>query len=96
MVHSMSGDTAYLMSYHMNGSTWLDSDGLHLAYSYDAKRWTPLRNGPASCGTFGGSLSPCRCCGAPRRGAARRAAQPPSSGPARSGTRVNAARSKTT
>ena len=53
----MSGDTAYLMSYHMNGSTWLDSDGLHLAYSYDAKRWTPLRNGPASCGTFGSDLA---------------------------------------
>ena len=39
----------YLMAFHHNGSTWLDSDGMHLAYSEDGLSWSTLA-GPESCG----------------------------------------------
>ena len=42
--------TAYLMSYHAAGRTWLDSDGLHLAQSADGLGWEPL-HGPSRCET---------------------------------------------
>lgn len=35
-------DDPLLISYHVGGKSWLDSDGTHLAYSEDGKTWTPL------------------------------------------------------